>query len=108
MWGASDSVQKDNGPIPMLGGTDRWLAMQWQRIGPFSQRGWDVAIDNGDALHKACHGKEYEWLEEGNRKAEVQGEQSIFIRLSEILTNELHKYLYPIIYFIHLLIINSS
>ena len=20
--------------------------------------GWDVAIDNGDALHKACHGKE--------------------------------------------------
>ena len=27
-------------------------------FGPFSLRGWDVAIDNGDALHTACHGKE--------------------------------------------------
>ena len=81
--------------------------MQWQCIGPFSQRGQDVAIDNGDAQHKACHGKEYEWLEEGNRKAEVQEEQSIFIRLSEILTNELHKYLYPILCFIYLLIIKT-
>ena len=29
-----------------------------EHLGPFSQRGWDVAIDNGDALYKACHGKE--------------------------------------------------
>ena len=28
--------------------------------GPFSLRGRDVAIDNGDAQHKACHGKEYD------------------------------------------------
>ena len=38
------------------------------------------------------------WLEEGNRKAEVQKEQSIFIRLSEIPTSELHKYLYLYLY----------
>ena len=36
--------------------------------------GWDVAIDNSDALHKACHGKEYEGLDESSRKAEVQKE----------------------------------
>ena len=29
-----------------------------EHLGPFSLRGWDVTIDNGDALHKACHGKE--------------------------------------------------
>ncbi|QHO07603.1 Plasma membrane ATPase [Arachis hypogaea] len=29
-------------------------------LGPFSLRGWKVAIDNGDALHKACHRKEWE------------------------------------------------
>ena len=29
-------------------------------FGPFSLRGRDVAIDNGDAQHKTCHGKEYE------------------------------------------------
>ena len=27
-------------------------------FGPFLLRERDVAIDNGDALHKACHGKE--------------------------------------------------
>ena len=27
-------------------------------FGPFSLRGWEVAIDSGDALHTACHGKE--------------------------------------------------
>jgi len=31
-------------------------------FGPFSLRGWEVAIDNGYALHTACHGKEYEGL----------------------------------------------
>ena len=93
--GRSDKRKRIVNPIPVWSRTDRWLAMQWQRIGPFSQRGWDVAIDNGDALHKACHGKEYEWLNEGSRKAEIQKEQSISIRLSEILTNDLHKYFYP-------------
>ncbi|QHN92738.1 Photosystem II protein [Arachis hypogaea] len=46
-------------------------------FGPFSLRGWKVAIDNGDALHKACHGKEYEGLDEDSRKAEVQEEQNL-------------------------------
>ena len=45
------------------------------RRGPFSLRGWEVAIDNGDALHTACHRKEYEGLDESSRKAEVQKEQ---------------------------------
>ena len=49
--------------------------------------------------------KEYEWLDEGSRKAEIQKEQSISIRLSEIPTNELHKYLYLYFMFIYLLII---
>ncbi|QHO15810.1 uncharacterized protein DS421_10g298100 [Arachis hypogaea] len=31
-------------------------------FGPFSLRGWEVAIDNSDALHTACYGKEYEGL----------------------------------------------
>ena len=70
-----------------------------ERVEHFHWEDGTVAIDNGDAQHKACHGKEYEWLEEGNRKAEVQEEQSIFIRLSEILTNELNKYLYLYLYF---------
>ena len=44
------------------------------------------------------------WLEGGNKKAEVQKQQSISRRLSEIPTNELHKYLY----FIYILIIKTS
>ena len=47
--------------------------------------------------HTACHGKEYEGLDEGSRKAKIQQEQSISMHLSETLTNELHKYLYPIL-----------
>ena len=35
-----------------------------------------------------------EWLDENSRKAEIQKEHSIFMRLSKISTNELHKYLY--------------
>ena len=58
--------------------------------------------------YKACHGKEYEGLDESSRKVEIQKELSISIHLSEILTNELHKYIYPILRFIYLLIINPS
>ena len=36
---------------------------------------------------------------EDSKKAEVQRNESISIRLSEILTNDLHKYFYP--YFIN-------
>ena len=46
-------------------------------------------------------------LEEGNRKAEVQKQQTISIRLSEIPTNELYKYLYLILCLVHLLIIKT-
>ena len=67
-------------------------------FGPFSLRGRDVAIDNGDAQYTGYHGKEYEWLDESSRKAEIQKEHSIFMRLSEIPTNELHKYLYLYLY----------
>ena len=48
--GRSDRRKRIVNPIPVWSRTSRWLAMQWHRIGPFSQRGWDVAIDNGDAL----------------------------------------------------------
>ena len=40
-------------------------------FGPFLLRGRDVAIDNGNAQHTACHGKEYEGLDESSRKAEI-------------------------------------
>ena len=43
-------------------------------FGPFSLRGRDVTIDNGDAQHTACHRKEYEGLDESSSKAEVQKE----------------------------------
>ena len=33
--------------------------------------------------------------DEDSRKAEVQRNESISMRLSEILTNDLHKYFYP-------------
>ena len=74
------------------------------RRGPFSLKGREVAIDAGETQHTACHGKEYEGLDEGSRKAEIQKEQRISIRLSEIPTNELHKHLY--LYFIFYLSFN--
>ena len=40
--------------------------------------------------HTACHGREHAWLEEDNRKPEIQKQQSICKCLSEIPTNELH------------------
>ncbi|QHN77449.1 Photosystem I P700 chlorophyll a apoprotein [Arachis hypogaea] len=45
-------------------------------LGAFSLRGHEVAIDNSDALHKACHGKEYEGLDEDSRKAEGPEQKS--------------------------------
>ena len=41
-------------------------------LGPFSLRGREVAIDNGNVQHTACHGKEYEGFDEGSRKAKIQ------------------------------------
>ena len=69
-----------------------------ERVEHFHWEDGTVAIDNGDAQHTACHGKEYEWLDEDSRKAERRKGQSISIHLSEILTNELHKYLYLYLY----------
>ena len=89
------NAKESRDSIPTWLRTDRWLAVLWQSIGTFSLRGWDVAIDNGDAQHTACHRKEYEGLDEGSRKAEIQKELSISIRLFEILSNDLHKYFYP-------------
>ena len=61
-----------------------------------SERIIQLAMEGGNA-----------WLEEGSRKAEVQKQQSISRRLSEISTNELHKYFYLILYFIYILIIKT-
>ena len=62
-----------------------------------SERIIQLAMEGGNA-----------WLEEGNRKVEILKQQSISRRLSEIPTNELHKYLYLILYFIYILIIKTS
>ena len=62
-----------------------------------SERIIQLAMEGGNA-----------WLEEGNRKAEVQKQQSISKRLSEISTNKLHKYLYLMLCSIYLLIIKTS
>ena len=61
-----------------------------------SERIIQLAMEGGNA-----------WLEEGNRKAEVQKQQSISRCLSEIPTNELHKYFYFILYFDYILIIKT-
>ena len=62
-----------------------------------SERIIQLAMEGGNA-----------WLEEGSRKTKVQKQQSISSRLSEIPTNELHKYLYLILYFNYILIIKIS
>ena len=72
-----------------------------ERVEHFHWEDGTVAIDNGDAQHTTCHRKEYEGLDEGSRKAEIQKEHSIFIRLSEIPIDDLHKYFYLYFQFIY-------
>ena len=57
-WALVTDAKESMDSIPTWLRTDRWLAVLWQSMGTFSLRGWDVAIDNGDALRTACHGKE--------------------------------------------------
>ena len=68
----------------------------------FSLRGWEVAIDNGETLHKlAMERSKKDWMKTVGKQRD--GREGIFMRLSEVPTNELHKYLYLYlyVYFVH-------
>ena len=51
-WALVTNAKESMDSTPTWLRTDRWLAVLWQSIGPFSLRGWDVAIDKGDASRR--------------------------------------------------------
>ena len=63
----------------------------------FSLRGWEVATDNGETLHKlAMERSMKDWMKTVGKQRD--GREGIFMRLSKVPTNELHKYLYLYLY----------
>ena len=58
-----------------------------------SLRGWEVAADNSETLHElAMERSKKNWMKTVGKQRD--GREGIFMRLSEVPTNELHKYLY--------------
>ena len=73
-WALVTDAKESMDSIPTWLRTDRWLAMLWQSIGTFSLRGWEVATDNGDALHAACRRRALQTIELNITLQEFRGQ----------------------------------
>ena len=101
--GRSDRCKRINGSYYDTIENRQLISYMGNRRGPFSLRGWMVAIDNGETLHKlAMERSKKDWMKTVGKQRD--GREGIFMRLSEVPTNELHKYLY--LYFMFYLSFN--
>ena len=82
-----DSIPVGEGTTPVIGSTVTECVHQ------LSLRGWEVAADNSETLHElAMERSRKDWMKAVGKQRD--GREGIFMRLSEVPTNELHKYLY--------------